>query len=248
MLKKPFFSIITVTLNHINGLKRTHDSLQKQDFKDYEWIVIDGLSHDGTQDFLKKTQTTWISEHDGGIYDAMNKGIERANGEYLLFMNAGDCLAAQNTLSMVHKHIESSSKRPDFIYGDALEGQYYKSAKSYGLVRRGMFTHHQAMFYRRAKTSKLRYDTAYKIAADYKFTAQFLRNINCALYIPESICIFESGGISQTNVRLGRVEQFKIRQDLKINSTLQNIAIYAAQTILRQCRQSFPTLYWKLRG
>ncbi len=84
------FSVITVTRNNLVGLRRTHESLRIQSCGDYEWIVVDGASDDGTADYLKKTGANWVSEPDRGIYDAMNKGIARAQGRWLIFMNAGD--------------------------------------------------------------------------------------------------------------------------------------------------------------
>lgn len=126
----PLFSIITVTLNNIAGLKETHRSLKLQTFRDFEWIVMDGGSNDASADYLKTTDAQWHSEKDEGLYDAMNEGIARAKGDYLLFLNAGDMFADAGILEEIAKHAE---KKPDFIYGDALETQggtnppFYKS-------------------------------------------------------------------------------------------------------------------------
>jgi len=81
-------SIITINYNNCAGLKRTIDSVVSQSFKDYEWIVIDGGSKDGSKDLIEQYSdsfTYWVSEPDNGIYNAMNKGIEKANGEWMLF-------------------------------------------------------------------------------------------------------------------------------------------------------------------
>ena len=83
------FSIITICWNNLTELKKTFQSVDLQSCKDFEWIVIDGNSKDGTKEWLEKnTLANWISEPDGGIYDAMNKGIDKASGEYLIFMNS----------------------------------------------------------------------------------------------------------------------------------------------------------------
>ena len=89
-------SIITVNLNNLEGLKKTYESVVSQTFTDYEWLVIDGGSTDGSREFIEQHQDKfayWCSEPDKGIYNAMNKGIVRAKGEYLNFMNSGDYFA-----------------------------------------------------------------------------------------------------------------------------------------------------------
>lgn len=245
--RNPFFSIITVTLNNLNGLERTYNSLQNQSFTDYEWIVVDGLSNDGTQDFLQKINSHYISEADNGIYGAMNKGIKRARGTYLIFMNAGDQFAAQNTLKIINNYITNNPTTPDFIYGDSYEGGHYKRAKPHKSIKYRMFTHHQAMVYRHVALNDLKYNTSYKIAADYEFTALFLRNIKNVLYIKDVLCIFEPDGISQKNAKLGRLEQFKIRRKLKINNIVTNASIYIIQTVMWKFRQHSPQLFWRLK-
>ena len=243
-VKQPFFTIITVTLNNLDGLKRTQKSLQNQMLNDYEWIIIDGGSSDSTIEHLKTTDSSWISEPDGGIYDAMNKGIERANGTYLLFLNAGDELAAAGTLEKIQTSVINA---PDFVYGDALENGNYKPARKAN-ISLGMFTHHQAMLYSLKALGNLRYDRRYKIAADYDFTARFLKENPNALYCQLPICNFEPGGISQTNAALGRSEQYQIRKDLKLTNPLTNILITSFQALLFALRQMMPALYWHLKS
>jgi putative colanic acid biosynthesis glycosyltransferase len=239
------FSIITVTKNNLAGLKRTHESVKEQSYTNYEWIVIDGLSGDGTRDYLEKSGAAFSSEPDGGIYEAMNKGIERACGEYLLFLNAGDTLPDQDLLSTLQK---SCAARPDFIYGDAMETNgLYKKARAHETFLYGMFTHHQAMLYKRSPLGDLLYDTAYRIAADYDFTVRFLKRNPNAHYIPCALCIFEDGGISQKNRKDGRLEQFLIRKSLRLCNPLTNWAIRAAQAAAASLRVKFPKIYFFLR-
>ncbi|MGL5637387.1 MAG: glycosyltransferase, partial [Bacteroidales bacterium] len=99
---KPLFSIITVTYNAGNLLIPTMDSISAQTYKDYEYIIVDGCSKDHTLSLIesrKREITTFLSEPDKGIYDAMNKALRLATGEYILFMNAGDTLHSADTLS-----------------------------------------------------------------------------------------------------------------------------------------------------
>lgn len=239
------FSIITITRDNLDGLKQTQESLYWQTLRDFEWIVIDGNSNDGTRKHLESLgHANWVSEDDNGIYDAMNKGIERAHGDYLLFLNAGDTLAAPDTLERVAGAVAST---PDFIYGDSIEAGNSKPARSHSGILAGMFTHHQAMFYNRHTLGKLRYDIHYRIAADYKFTLAFLKKAGVILYCPFPVCIFEPGGVSQTQVRYGRIEQFKIRRELESCGIHTNIAIYMGQASVLMFRRSLPGLYWRLK-
>jgi putative colanic acid biosynthesis glycosyltransferase len=244
-MTNPLFSIITITLNNLDGLERTQASIQSQSAKNYEWIIIDGGSTDGTADLLSHSTATYISEPDNGLYDAMNKGIERATGVYLLFMNAGDAFASSNTLETFTQHIKES--RPDFIYGDALEIlddiEIYKHARDHIFASKGMFTHHQSMVYKGGCVDDLRYDLKYKIAADYDFTLKFLETAKEILHIPTPLCIFESGGISQTSALKGRIEQFKIRHHLK-TKLLDNIKTFTLQSVVYFLRRISPRFYW----
>jgi len=112
-----FFSIITICKDNLSELKKTHISISQQTSEDYEWIVIDGDSSDGTREWLKNIKTAnWISEPDNGIYDAMNKGISFAKGKYLIFMNSGDCFDNNSVLSQCQKILEQHGS-PAFVYG-----------------------------------------------------------------------------------------------------------------------------------
>lgn len=252
MPPSPVFSMISVTLNNLEGLQKTKASLQEQSFSDYEWLVIDGDSEDGTPIWLETTKAHWISEPDRGIYDAMNKGLNMAKGEYVLFLNAGDYLA-DTDIGKIHNEIQQQDPAPEFVYGDSYEilkdGQrVYKPARSHEKIAGGMFTHHQAMFYRRKTLGELRYDTGYKIAADYDFTCRFLQQIKSALYLPFPVCVFESGGISQQNARQGRREEFQIRRDLYMTSFLGNVWIYLRQSLAMTFRRKLPSLFWFIRS
>ena len=239
----PVFSIITVTKDNLRGFQATQGSMEAQSFKHYEWIVVDGNSMDGTKEHLPHGA---VSEPDRGIYDAMNKGIERAKGDYLIFLNAGDLFADADILSAIHKAIKA--ERPDFIYGDSLEGGFYKKARPHAKIAWGMFTHHQAMMYRREAIAGLRYDPSLKIAADYGFTASFLKKVRSIHYMPCAFCIFEEGGVSQRNRKRGRVEQYRLRKVLGVCEKPKNIAVYLGQSASALCREYFPKIYQSLKA
>jgi putative colanic acid biosynthesis glycosyltransferase len=243
MPRLSFYSIITASYNDFPGLQKTAHSLSAQTCRDFEWIVIDGGSTDGTVEFLQNYEG-WISEPDHGLYDAMNKGIKRAGGEYFLFLNAGDMLADVSTLEKIKAEAKNL---PDFIYGDSFEDGRYKTARNHNFKNWGMFTHHQAMLYRRAVASDMHYETSYKIGADYDFTCRFLNKAEKILYLPFPICIFETGGLSQQNAKEGRREQFFIRKKFRANIWKNNF-IYYAQSCIWILRNKCPGLYWRLKS
>src|ERR1700761_3218970 len=112
-------SVITINYNNSAGLKRTIESIVSQDFADFEYIVIDGASTDGSAEVIKQYESQisyWVSEPDSGIYDAMNKGVRQAKGEYLLMINSGDLLVNNKVLDTVFKLNELK----DIVYGNVL--------------------------------------------------------------------------------------------------------------------------------
>lgn len=245
----PVFTIATITLNNQNGLEKTWESIKSQTYKDYEWLVQDGGSSDNSLKYLSATPANTKSGTDNGIYDAMNMLIERATGDYIIFLNAGDMLAAPQTLAIISETIK---KAPDFIYGDALETDnqgklFTKKARSHTHISCGMFTHHQSMLYKTTAIKDLRYNESYTIAADYDFTARFLQHTQNAQHLPIPICVFEPGGISQQQTKIGRNEQFKIRKELKLCSALSNHIITSLQRINMAFRNIAPNLYWTLK-
>lgn len=115
-------SIITINYNNAQGLLRTLTSVFNQTFTDFEYIVIDGGSHDGSKELLEKYSdkiSYWVSEPDAGIYNAMNKGILKAKGEYLLFLNSGDWLHSSKIIGDVYTHLNNAA----IIYGDGILNQ-----------------------------------------------------------------------------------------------------------------------------
>lgn len=114
-------SIITINYNNREGLIRTLNSVKNQSFTDFEWIIIDGGSTDGSLDIIKENESLvayWVSEPDKGVYDAMNKGILHANGIWLNFMNSGDTFEEENTLRNVFS--EEIPKNVQFLYSDTI--------------------------------------------------------------------------------------------------------------------------------
>lgn len=250
----PMFSIITVTRNHLDGLKETQKSILAQTCRDFEWIIIDGASDDGTPEYLQTLPLDepffTSSEPDEGLYEAMNKGIKKSSGQYVLFLNSGDTLVNNQTLDNITK---ICARNPDFIYGDALENHknkiHYKHANSAKKIIWGMFTHHQSMLYKRSIISEnnLRYRQIYTIAGDYDFTLRFLKLAKKSIHIPIPICNFEFGGLSQQNAFEGRRQQYIIRETLRVIPLPLNVLVFVLQTLLWNLRVHTPPLYHALK-
>lgn len=165
-------SVITVNYNNKAGLQRTIDSVVCQTWRDLEWIVIDGGSTDGSKELLEQYQqhfAYWCSEPDKGVYHAMNKGIARAKGDYLLFLNSGDALYDENVLQTIDD-IHSSA---DIITGQAIRMDTNELLRQYDknlLMQLYLDTlNHQATFIKRELFKDTCYDESLKIVSDWKF-------------------------------------------------------------------------------
>jgi putative colanic acid biosynthesis glycosyltransferase len=252
----PMFSIITVCLNDKNGLIRTQESIRRQNNADYEWIVIDGASQDGTPEFLVQlpvTECRWLSEPDKGLYDAMNKGIERATGQYLLFLNSGDEFAASDVLQEISNKLPRDSM-PGFIYGDSLERSnegsiIYKMARHHKYIWYGMFTHHQSMLYGKETLNGIRYRSEYRIAADYALTSELLTKRLTILCVSFPISIFEGGGITSSPINhwLGMTEQWRIGRIILKRSVFQCLETALLHISKHLFVRIFPGLHRRMR-
>lgn len=168
-------SIITITYNDLKGLKRTADSILSQTWLDFEWIIVDGGSTDGSAEYIREVLAPyvawWCSEKDAGVYDAQNKGIAHANGEYVNFMNSGDTLFLYTTLAKVFNPFP----RADIVYGDWLD--IFKDGPAMRTppkeIPADFFDYdycnlsHQSLFIRTALLKRKGFDTNYRIYADW---------------------------------------------------------------------------------
>jgi len=249
-------SIITVAFNDAKNLDKTIKSVASQTCSNIEYIIIDGDSDDESMDLIKNNKeiiTYWCSEPDQGIYDAMNKGLSISTGEYILFLNAGDTFPDTNTLQEVEKYIEENDF-PDFLYGDAFETDlesnlFLRPARKSSHKRIGMFTHHQSMYYKRAVIEKfnMQYDTSFKIAADYKFTCEFLEHSVSELYISKPLSVFLQGGLSQLQWAKSMKEQISVKRGILKMPFLRVYLIYFAQVGWHLLKAKTPWLYRMIR-
>lgn len=201
--EKPLVSIVTVVRNRVNDIEKTINAVLAQSYKNIEYIIIDGNSDDGTQNIIKKYEdkiSFWISESDTGIYNAMNKGIDKATGKYIQFMNAGDYFLDNDILEKVF----SENRSEDILYGDYYLSVDKKQTRTYP-DRLTMFYFyisslgHQASFIKKSLFDQYKYNENYKIVSDWEF---FFRKIifeNCTTkHIGFPICFFDLTGISES--------------------------------------------------
>ncbi|EQB39190.1 hypothetical protein M947_08525 [Sulfurimonas hongkongensis] len=220
----PKVTVVTVTYNAEQYLEQTIKSVAEQDYPNIEYIIIDGASTDGTIDIIKKYEKYiiyWISEPDGGIYDAMNKAIDAATGEWINFMNAGDSFCEKNTLSEVIKNLDSNT---DLICGDIyyLENnkKTYRKAKGIDGGFNGIFCCHQALFTKTNIMKEKKFSLEFPIAADYNFVLScFVKKYNFQ-FINFPIVDFLAGGFSEQENFRANIESIKILLDYSNDSKL----------------------------
>jgi len=215
------FSIITICKNDIIGLKKTCESLCAQTNVEFDWIVIDGKSDDGTTDYLINSDIKylkyWLSEDDSGIYDAMNKGARFIRQDYVIYLNAGDVLIDNFLTIAVEKIKNLKSDILFFSYNLELPNGViiHKESRDFSsYIWHGMPTSHQAMIFNANLIMSIPYDTKYKISGDYYLLAKafergFTANINL-----DCMSTFQVGGASFQSPKLLIFEAWKIRREI----------------------------------
>lgn len=214
----PKISIITIVYNNVRDIEYTIRSVMKQTYPNIEYIVIDGLSTDGTLDVLLKYKeeiTTLVSEPDKGIYDAMNKGLALATGEYVLFLNSGDELYEDMTLEKVI----SSGDNADIYYGETkliredrevIGDRRHKTPERFDWksFKYGMNVCHQAIYIRRSLTSP--YDTQYKLSADIDWVIKAAQKAEKIVNVRQYVAKYLVGGMSQQRHKESLKERYAI--------------------------------------
>lgn len=239
-MKNPFFTIVTSTLNSLETIDRCLDSVKQQTFRNYEHIIIDGNSSDGTFEYLKAREgelSVLISEPDSGIYDAWNKALKYSRGEWLLFLGSDDILADNGVLSDVYNLAISSSTSSKIIYGDVEQLtprrlQYVRTVTiprqligTYRLSKIGvlpLLPPHPATFHHRSLFSEYgTFDDTYKILGDAKFILQYVvdpnrEDPNQITYARRVLNKHTLGGVSATLYKEALHESLRIVSDLNL--------------------------------
>jgi len=206
-------SIITVTYNSIQYLAETIQSMRDQTYLNVEYIVIDGGSTDGTLKYLYESKQfdQIVSEKDGGIYDALNKGLKLASGDIIGILHSNDLFASDQTLQEI-RNAFSSGKKKDIVYGDLdyteadntnhiLRSWVSQSFKP-GLIQRGWMAPHPTLFIRREVYEKHGfYNIKYKISADYDYMIRLFQDVMLTtFYLPKVLSKMRKGGVSNTGI------------------------------------------------
>ena len=197
-------SIITINYNNEKGLKDTFESIFNQTYKDYEYLVIDGKSNDGSQSLVEKYKNQidyWVSENDNGVYHAMNKGIRKAQGEFLLFLNSGDILSETKTLEQVIPQLDSNR---GIYYGDVkrkkenrLSKRVYPDKLDFSFFYSNSLCHQSSFIKRELFERFFYYNENYKIAADWEFFIYTICKENVPYkHINQVVCTYDFSGMS----------------------------------------------------
>jgi glycosyltransferase involved in cell wall biosynthesis len=199
-MNNPLISVITVVYNGAATLEQTMLSVINQTYKNIEYIIIDGGSTDGTIDIIKKYEkhlAYLVSEPDKGIYDAMNKGIDKAKGDFVYFLNSGDYLFETTTLSKI---VAKISNLYSIYYGDVymtnIRKLYWRKFSRFKLAVGNIC--HQSIFYPKSIYKKYNYVIKYKVYADYYYNISVYPEVKF-IYLNETVALYEYSGYSVIN-------------------------------------------------
>ncbi len=237
-------SIITINYNNREGLRKTIDSVVSQTYKDYEWIVIDGGSTDGSKELIEQYQdkfSYWCSEPDKGVYNAMNKGIAKVQGDYISCMNSGDTFYDKTTLSQVF----STPHTADILYGDWLQVYSDHTQKKhfpYPVDLYSFYTKsicHQAMFVSAQLLKEKNFDESFKLLGDYsRWTEAFMADSTFE-YLPLIVCKYDMMGLSSTNddICMKEIERIRSLYPANIRELLDRLEAYEKNRTLQRAKK-----------
>ena len=247
-LNIPKISIITVTYNAGIMLEKTLNSIQKQQYGNKETIVVDGKSTDNSLTVIQRytgngTVTQWSSEPDKGIYDAMNKGIRLATGDYLCFLNAGDSFHEDDTLQQMVRSI-SGNELPDVLYGETelvdKEGHFIRMRRlaapevlTWRSFKQGMLVCHQAFF---AKASLVEpYDLQYRFSADFDWCIRVMKKARALHNTHLTLIDYLEEGMTTQNRQASLRERFRIMaKHYGLISTVAHHAWFVFRLLLKK--------------
>lgn len=239
-------SIITVCFNAENTIERTIKSILEQTFTEFEWVVVDGKSTDTTNEIIKKylqeferkgVKVNYRSESDKGIYDAMNKGAQRATGEYLTYMNADDLYYKNDSIERVITILDNTSA--DIVYGDCCfikpTEQYIEKAKAIETITYHLPFCPQAAFVKSELQRQLQFDTQFRISADYDFFLRAYLQGKQFQRVEQVVAYFTFGGASNENL----VRTYKEDVAVKVKNGLEreNSIVRKIKMILFKIKQ-----------
>jgi len=214
-------SIITINYNNINGLIKTFNSVKNQYFKHIEYIIVDGDSKDGSVDFLNENAKEFshlIIEKDKGIYDAMNKGLDKCTGDFCLFLNSGDYFFSEKTLKNIVEKIDDKNKvyfSTAKIMSKQAEWLVPPENKNINQWLKKHTPNHQTVLFPKSFYGKNRYDLFYSIVGDVDYIQRAKQELKF-IFINEITVIFELGGVSNNTSNFKRIKK-QIKESLVVH-------------------------------
>lgn len=215
-------SVITICFNSASCIERTIRSVIKQNSDNYEYIIVDGKSTDGTIEIIRKYDSyiaKWISEPDSGIYHAMNKGVAMATGDYCIFMNAGDAFFTDDVLERVMPHLDGKyaivTGNQIYVSNNSYHhyGQHWRTVTLRSIFRGSLY--HQASFIKRIDLLNTPYDESLRMVSDWKLAHELLIQQNKSYKgIDINICLFDNDGVTNRQVDLRTKECKKVLDSL----------------------------------
>lgn len=242
-------SIVTINYNNLSGLKETVSSVISLGYSNVDYIIIDGGSTDGSKEFIETLSDNkiayWVSERDGGLYDAMNKGLKAATGEYVLFMNSGDKFF--KTSSLNHLADEANLTGADVIFGSALyfypEGYVLRQPQKLDVMACELPFCHQAVMVRTSLAMENPFNTELRFIADYDMFYKLWKGGRRFKMVDEIVAVYDASGVSASKNNLHRIyeEQCIIHG---INSSEFRYKVNRLKATFRDCvRHLLPVKY-----
>lgn len=253
-------SIITINRNNAEGLEKTMQSVAAQTFKEFEYIVVDGASTDESVEIIKKYEPRfahlkWVSEPDTGIYNAMNKGIRMASGDYIQILNSADCLASGDVTEKMLSALEKTGN-PSILYGNMIKcfpdghKSLDKSSADQEITMLRMFTgtlNHDPTYIRRNLFQKYGYyDESLKIVSDWKWFLQaIVLGGEKPQYVDLDVTLFDMTGISENEDSRQRIkeERQKVLEELVPAGFLRDYERYSRDIDLMRRLRRHPWAY-----
>lgn len=220
----PKFSIITVTYNADKILEDTIQSVISQTYHSFEYLIIDGGSKDNTLHIVNQYKDRIhriVSEPDQGLYDAMNKGIRLATGDYLCFLNAGDKLHGMDTLQLMVHSMQKLKELPDVLYGETAivdsNGHFLRMRRlstpqelTWKSFQKGMLVCHQAFFAKRELAKDENYNLSYKFSADFDWCIRIMKRAKYMHNTRLTLIDYLNEGMTTKNHKASLKERFRI--------------------------------------
>lgn len=251
-------SIITINRNNAEGLRRTLQSVNAQNASDFEHIVVDGASTDESVQVIRQCETdaisrSWISEPDTGIYNAMNKGIRMAKGEYIQILNSGDCLASPYVVERMLTELQNK-KYPNILYGNMIKvfpNGHTRRDRSFAgkpitfLGFYGGTLNHSPAYVRKSLFEKYgMYDESLRIVSDWKwYMDAIIFGDETPLYTDIDITLFDMTGVSETNTELTKKERRQVLEEKVSRPILNDYDSYAFSMGQINRLRRFPFFY-----